>query len=123
MPVGDNRKYVGALVVPNFDAFIRLFDEKGIPYDKSKLVFSEADGARICTQVGQDFVDKSELKNLIDADIRKVNAELEEYECVKKYTILKRKLTVEEGEMTPTLKVKRNEVIKHFKAEIEGLYD
>ncbi len=54
---------------------------------------------------------------------RKVNAELEEYECVKKYAILKRKLTVEEGEMTPTLKVKRNEVINHFKAEIEGLYD
>jgi long-chain acyl-CoA synthetase len=110
-------------VVPNYDAFIRLFDEKGITYDKSKLVFSEADGARICTQVGQDFVDKPELKNVIDADIRKVNTELEEYECIKKYAILKRKLTVEEGEMTPTLKVKRNEVIKHFKAEIEGLYD
>ena len=123
MPVGDNRKYVGALVVPNYDAFIRLFDEKGIPYDKSKLVFSEADGMRICTQVGQDFVDRQELKDLIDADIRKVNAELEEYECVKKYAILTRKLTVEHGEMTPTLKVKRNEVIKNFKAEIEGLYN
>jgi len=123
MPVGDNRKYVGALVVPNFDAFIRLFDEQGLSYDKSKLVFSEADGMRICTQVGQDFVDRPELRKLIDADIRKVNAELEEYECVKKYTILKRKLTVELGEMTPTLKVKRNEVIKNFKAEIEALYD
>jgi long-chain acyl-CoA synthetase len=36
--------------------------------------------------------------------------------------VLPRKLTVEEGEMTPTMKVKRNEVIKHFKAEIEDLY-
>jgi long-chain acyl-CoA synthetase len=122
MPVGDNRKYVSALVVPNFDAFIRHFDDQGIVYDTDALVFSDADGTRICTRVGQDFIDKPELKTIIDADIQKVNAELEEYERVKKYIVLPRKLTVEEGEMTPTMKVKRNEVIKHFKAEIEGLY-
>jgi len=123
MPVGDNRKYVSALVVPNFDAFIRHFDDQGIVYDRDALVFSDADGTRICTRVGQDFIDKPELKTIIDADIQKVNAELEEYERVKKYLVLPRKLTVEEGEMTPTMKVKRNEVIKHFKAEIEGLYE
>jgi len=123
MPVGDNRKYVSALVVPNFDAFIRYFDDQGIVYDRDTLVFSDADGTRICTRVGQDFIDKPELKTIIDADIQKVNAELEEYERVKKYLVLPRKLTVEEGEMTPTMKVKRNEVIKHFKAEIESLYE
>jgi long-chain acyl-CoA synthetase len=123
MPVGDNRKYVSALVVPNFDAFIRHFDDQGIVYDRDALVFSDADGTRICTRVGQDFIDKPELKTIIDADIQKVNAELEEYERVKKYLVLPRKLTVEEGEMTPTMKVKRNEVLKHFKAEIEGLYE
>jgi len=123
MPVGDNRKYVSALVVPNFDAFIRHFDNQGIIYERDALVFSDADGIRICTRVGQDFIDKPELKTLIDADIQKVNAELEEYERVKKYLVLPRKLTVEEGEMTPTMKVKCNEVIKHFKVEIESLYE
>lgn len=123
MPVGDNRKYVGALVVPNFDAFIRHFDEQGIVYDRNTLVFSNADGARTCIQAGQDFIDKPELKAMIDADIQKVNAELEDYERIKKYLILRRKLTVEEGEMTPTMKVKRNEVIKHFNDEIKGLYE
>lgn len=123
MPVGDNRKYVSALVVPNFDAFIRHFDDQGIVYDRDALVFSDTDGTRICTRVGQDFIDKPELKTIIDADIQKVNAELEEYERVKKYLVLPRKLTVEEGEMTPTMKVKRNEVLKHFKAEIESLYE
>jgi len=123
MPVGDNRKYVGALVVPNYDAFIRLFEEKGIAYDKQSLVFSELEGTRTCMQVGQDFIDRPELRDMIDADILKVNADLEEYERVKKYAILKRKLTVEQGEMTPTLKVKRNEVIRNFKTEIENLYD
>lgn len=122
MPVGDNRKYVGALVVPNFDAFIRHFDEQGIVYDRSALVYSDADGTKTCVRVGRDFIDKPELKALIDADIQKVNTELEDYERIKKYLILQRKLTVEEGEMTPTMKVKRNEVLKHFYAEIEGLY-
>ena len=51
-----------------------------------------------------------------------VNEELEEYERVKKYLILTRKLTVEYGEMTPTMKVKRNKVMKYFKPEIESLY-
>jgi long-chain acyl-CoA synthetase len=123
MPAGDNRKYVTALVVPNFDAFIRLFDEMGIAYDKNAMVFTEADGARICTRVGQDFVEKQELKALIDEDIKKANAELEDYERIKKYLILSRRLTVEDGEMTPTMKVKRNEVLKRFSREIEGLYD
>jgi long-chain acyl-CoA synthetase len=122
MPVGDNRKFVTALVVPNFDAFIRHFEEQGIAYDRNALTFTEQDGARVCTSVGSDFADKPELRELIDADIKKVNTELEEYECIKKYLILQRKLTVESGEMTPTLKVKRNEVIKHFTTEIEGLY-
>lgn len=122
MPVGDNRKFVTALVVPNFDTLIRQFDEQGVPYDKAALEFTEQDGTRTCIRVGQDFVDRPELRELIDADIQKVNTELEDYERVKKFLILPRKLTVESGEMTPTLKVKRNEVLKHFSAEIENLY-
>lgn len=122
MPVGDNRKFVTALVVPNFDTLIRLFDEQGVPYDKTALEFAEQDGTRTCIRVGQDFVDRPELRELIDADIQKVNTELEDYERIKKFLILTRKLTVESGEMTPTLKVKRNEVLKHFGTEIENLY-
>ncbi|HNY65155.1 MAG TPA: long-chain fatty acid--CoA ligase [Deltaproteobacteria bacterium] len=123
VPLGDNRKFVTALVVPNFDAFIRHFDEQGIAYDRGALVFTEQDGASVCTSVGQDFIDRPELKALIDADIQKANAELEDYERIKKFIILPRKLTVDSGEMTPTMKVKRNEVIKRFTSEIEGLYE
>ena len=122
MPVGDNRKFVTALVVPNFDAFIRLFDEQGVAYDKAALEFAEQDGTRTCVRAGGDFVDRPELRELIDADIQKVNAELQDFERIKKFLILTRKLTVESGEMTPTLKVKRNEVLKHFSTEIENLY-
>jgi long-chain acyl-CoA synthetase len=123
MPVGDNRKYVTALVVPNFEAFIRYFGEQGIVYDKNALIFAEENGIRTCVQVGRDFIDRPELNALIDQDIQQANTELEDYERIKKYFILQRKLTVESGEMTPTLKVKRNEVLKHFTDEIEVLYE
>jgi long-chain acyl-CoA synthetase len=123
MPVGDNRKYVTALVVPNFEAFIRYFSEQSIVYDKNALIFAEENGIRTCVQVGRDFIDRPELNALIDQDIQQANTELEDYERIKKYFILQRKLTVESGEMTPTLKVKRNEVLKHFTDEIEVLYE
>jgi long-chain acyl-CoA synthetase len=123
MPVGDNRKYVTALVVPNFETFIRYFGEQSIVYDKNALIFAEENGIRTCVQVGNDFIDRPELKALIDQDIQQVNTELEDYERIKKYFILPRKLTVESGEMTPTLKVKRNEVLTHFTNEIEDMYE
>ncbi len=92
-------------------------------YDKNALIFAKENGIRTCVQVGRDFIDRRELKALIVQDIQQVNTELEDYERIKKYFILPRKLTVESGEMTPTLKVKRNEVLKHFTDEIEVLYE
>ena len=41
---------------------------------------------------------------------------------VKKFTVLKRNFTIEDGELTPTLKVKRKQVNEHFSAEIEAMY-
>ena len=43
-------------------------------------------------------------------------------EQIKKFTILPRELSIAEGELTPTLKVKRNVVTAHFEAEIEAMY-
>ena len=58
----------------------------------------------------------------MDEDIQKVNEELEEYERIKHYTILRRKLTQEDGEMTPTLKVKRKVVLDKYKDLIDAMY-
>jgi long-chain acyl-CoA synthetase len=43
-------------------------------------------------------------------------------EQVKKFTVLPRELSMDEGELTPTLKVKRNVVTDHFSSEIEAMY-
>jgi long-chain acyl-CoA synthetase len=122
VPIADDMKFVSALVVPDFDAFIKFFKEKGISYDKSALEFSQEGTAPVCIKVGNDFVANEKLKELIDADIKKANLELEEYEQIKKYHILNRKLMEQFGEMTPTLKVKRKVVMGTFKEQIGELY-
>jgi long-chain acyl-CoA synthetase len=122
VPIADDMKFVSALVVPDFDAFIKFFKEKGISYDKSALEFSQEGTTPVCVKVGDDFVANEKLKELIDADIKKANLELEEYEQIKKYHILNRKLMEQYGEMTPTLKVKRKAVLGTFKEQIGNLY-
>jgi long-chain acyl-CoA synthetase len=76
----------------------------------------------MCIAVGEDFVEKEILKKMIDHDIQAVNKELEEFESIKKYTILTRRLTVNDGEMTPTLKVKRKVVLDKYKDSIDKMY-
>jgi long-chain acyl-CoA synthetase len=122
VPIADERPFVSALVVPKYDAFIQLFEKEGIAYDKSALRFFGEGAARMCVAVGADFIANETLKNLVDGDIQAANRELEEYERIKKYVIVPRRFTELHGEMTPTLKVKRNVVFKNFEQEIKGLY-
>ncbi|HQL44853.1 MAG TPA: long-chain fatty acid--CoA ligase, partial [Spirochaetota bacterium] len=121
-PIADDKPYVGALVVPKYDVFIELFKKEGIPYDQSKLVFFEEGATRTCVAVGDDFIQNELLRKLVDEDIQQANKELEEYERIKKYVIVNRKFNELNGEMTPTLKVKRNAVLKNFEKEIQELY-
>jgi long-chain acyl-CoA synthetase len=121
-PIADDKPYVGALVVPKYDVFIELFKKEGIPYDQSKLVFFEEGATRTCVAVGDDFIQNELLRKLVDEDIQQANKELEEYERIKKYVIVNRKFNESNGEMTPTLKVKRNVVLKNFEKEIQELY-
>ena len=65
-------------------------------------------------------------QELIHKEIQKtldeVNRRYARVEQIKKYCILERELSIEDGELTGTLKVKRNVVADHFAAEIEAMY-
>jgi long-chain acyl-CoA synthetase len=122
MPIGDDRKFVTALVVPNLDAFIKYFNENNISYETSALEFTGEGTARVCVKAGDDFVEKEELRAIIDAEIQKANEELEEYEAIHKYVVTNRRFTEQTGEMTPTLKVKRSVVMKNFEDVINEMY-
>ena len=122
IPLGDNRKYVTAIIVPTFDACIDYLDKNSISYDEEALVFAGSGSTRVCIEVGDDFIEKEELRKRIDDDIKIANEELEEFERIQKYLIIRRKMTEETGEITPTLKIKRNIVLKNFEKEIERMY-
>ncbi len=67
-------------------------------------------------------VDGSEAERQVQAAIDRVNSEFARVEQVKRFTILPRELSIAEGELTPTLKVKRNVVVEHFAEQIEAMY-
>jgi long-chain acyl-CoA synthetase len=58
----------------------------------------------------------------IERAVEALNSELSRYEQIKRYAILPRDFTPEEGEVTPTLKLRRRICQEHFAAEIEALY-
>lgn len=120
---GDNCKYVTALVVPNFDAFITYFKTNGIPFDESALQYSGEGLERTCIRVGDDFIGRTELQEMAAEEIRQANAKLEEYETIKKYLIINRKFMEANDEVTPTLKLKRKVIYNAFALELGRIYD
>lgn len=122
VPVADERPFVSALIVPNFEAVCELFDQEGIPYDRETLEYVEQGATRICIAAGDELINHPRLHQLVDEEVNRANLELEDHEQIKKYIILKRRLTEETGEITPTLKLKRNVVLNNFSREIEEIY-
>jgi long-chain acyl-CoA synthetase len=120
--VGDDRPFLGALVVPNFDAFIAYFKQNGIAYDEAAAHYAGEGIERICVQVGPDFVANDRLRAMVDEEIQAANQNLEDYETIKQYVIVTRRFLETEDEVTPTLKLKRRAIYKHFAGECEQIY-
>ncbi|MGH7280473.1 MAG: AMP-dependent synthetase/ligase [Polyangiaceae bacterium] len=67
-------------------------------------------------------VAKEDVEKLVQADVDAVNAKLSKYETVKKFAILPNDFSIDSGELTPTLKVKRKVVAEKYASIVEGLY-
>jgi long-chain acyl-CoA synthetase len=103
--VGAGRKFISALVVPEF--------EKLKEYAwKNKIAFGSL----------RDLCDREEVRNFILAEIDRCTPGLAPYEKIKKVVLLDRDFDIEQGELTPTLKIKRNMVEKKYKSLIDSLY-
>lgn len=99
--LGDGRKYVSALVVPDYEAV-----RKKLGTDATNEELSEDERVR----------------NLVEEDIEGATKDFASYERPKKFALLSRELSEEEGELTPTLKVKMPVVREHYGEAIESLY-
>jgi long-chain acyl-CoA synthetase len=104
MIVGDRRKFLAALVTLDLDATERFRHERGLPSE---------------TSAHDDPAIVAEVQRAVDA----VNAELARVEQVKRFRILPRSFSVETGELTPTLKLRRSIVARKFALEIETMYE
>jgi len=122
LAIGDNQKYIGALVVPSFDAFVAYFKQAEIPFDESALEYMGEGAERVCIKVGDDFIAIPRLQELVKEMIDEANRQLEEHEQIKEYVIINRKFTETADEVTPTLKLKRKVILGNFKADVDKLF-
>lgn len=100
--VGDKRKFPSALVVPNMENLRKFAASRGIP-DQQMLTH-------------QDVIKE------VERDLDALSKDLAPFERVKKIAFLEKEFTIESGELTPSLKIKRNVVEKKYRDVIDSLY-
>lgn len=103
--IGDQRKFVTALIVPNFSQLRKWADEHGIATEDSRLLISDERVYRF-------------MMKQIDA----VQQDVASYEKIKRIALLPHHFSIMHGEVTNTMKVRRNVVAKRYAQEIEALY-
>ena len=103
--VGSTRRFISALIVPDFDKLETRARAQGIPF---------RDRAELCR--------RTELIDFLLDEVNRMTPELAPYERVKRIAVLDRDFDIGAGEVTPTLKVKRNIVEQKYADLIEALY-
>ena len=104
MVFGNERNFVVALVTLDPDALVGWAQENDVTGDYATIVASDK-----CRAMVQGYVDQ-------------LNAQLNRWETIKKWELLDHDLTVESGELTPSMKVKRNVVEDNYKDKIDAFY-
>ncbi|NDV95667.1 long-chain fatty acid--CoA ligase [Dysgonomonas sp. 521] len=103
--IADERKFVSALIVPDYKALTEYADEHNIQYEKIDELFSNVD-----------------ILRMLDGRIELLQANFAPYEKIKKYRLLAEPFTMEGGELTNTLKIKRKFVAEKYKDIIDKMY-
>ncbi len=103
--IGDRRPYLVVLLSPSVEGLEKWAKDKGVEYESTEQLTTNPKVLEIFEEV-----------------VRTTNANLASYEQIKKHTVLPLMLSIDDGTLTPTLKVKRRVVEKHYAELIENLY-
>jgi long-chain acyl-CoA synthetase len=103
--VGDNRKFCSAIIVPSFEVLGAWAKGQGLSFESD-----------------EQLVKSSEVQDLFMQEVNNLNNNLASYESIKKVTLSDHLFSIESGELTPSLKVKRKVVEENFKDQIEAMY-
>ncbi|MDE6136378.1 MAG: long-chain fatty acid--CoA ligase [Muribaculaceae bacterium] len=103
--IGDRRKYVSAIIVPAFEALKEYARSRAIKFNSL-----------------EDLVQNSEIRNFIAERIERLQKGLAGFEKIKKFTLLPREFSIETGELTNTLKLRRAIINAIYADQIEAMY-
>jgi long-chain acyl-CoA synthetase len=103
MIIGENQEYLSALIVPDFDYFKKWAEENEVSFNES-----------------EDIVNRIELRNLVQQAVSEYNVEYQPLN-LKSFELVGNDWTTEGGELTPTAKLKRNNIIEKYKTKFESL--
>ncbi|HJT16332.1 MAG TPA: long-chain fatty acid--CoA ligase [Thermoanaerobaculia bacterium] len=103
--IGDRRKYLSALIIPNFDKLERDAAAMGIRFDSR-----------------EQLVRDDRVKQMYQEELDRFNRNLDRQEKIRRFALLPRDFTIENDEITPSLKVKRKNIDKKYKEIIDELY-
>lgn len=102
---GDDKKFISALIVPSF---VNVMD------------WAKTNGVQL--KDNTELVQNQQVQQLIHKEVEKYNQDFGKWEQVKKFALLNNEWTVEAGELTPTMKVKRKVISTLYANQVEGLY-
>jgi len=103
--LGDKREYITAIIIPAKEALQEQFGLKEDFFDDN-----------------DPFIDGKDIKDWLNQDIRKLSNELAKFERIKNFKIKRKPFSMEDGEITPTMKPKRKVIEKKYADAIEDLY-
>ena len=103
--IGDRRMFVSALIVPDYEALKEYADANRIQYKSI-----------------DELVEMKQIYELLDKELDQFQKKLSNFERVRKFAILDKPFTIETGELTPSLKIKRKVVEERYKDLIEDMY-
>jgi long-chain acyl-CoA synthetase len=103
--VGDRRKHLAALLVPNFDNLSDYLKNNGL-----------------AAKQPEELVEAPAIRQLFASKIRQFNKPLSDVEAISNFTLIPHPFTQENGELTPTLKLRRKVVQEHYREQIESMY-
>jgi len=103
--IGDKREYVTAIVIPSKEVLQETFNLK-------EEFFQEQDS----------FIRDQKILDWLNADIRKYSSELAKFERLKSFLVKRNPFSIEEGEITPTMKAKRKVIENKYSEDINDMY-
>jgi len=120
--VGDGRKYCSALFTLDVGAILRdklFLNSNQIPKDPlQQIALLKENGHEL-----SDFTESEEIRSELQEEVDRLNGKFSNPEQLKKFVILPRDLTIDNGELTPTLKIRRKQINENWSELIESMYD